>query len=110
MSASTWVQAVIMGVLLHRRLGKLFDRTEIASLGTFVLAVVPAIALGLLVSNVAHTVLVAEWGTSILEALVTSGLVALTMGASYIAALLVLRNDTATSVVAPLRNRGNNRA
>ena len=110
MSISTWIQAFVMGVLLHRRLGKLFDRTEIASLATFVLAVIPSIALGLLVSRIAHTVLVAEWGTSILEAIVTAGLVAATMGVSYIAALLALRNDTATSVVAPLRNRGNNRA
>ena len=110
MSVSTWIQAFVMGALLHRRLGKLFDRTEIASLATFVLAAIPSVALGLLVANVAHAVLVAEWGTSILEALVTASLVAVTMGVSYIAALLVLRNDTATSVVAPLRNRGNNRA
>lgn len=110
LSASTWVQALIMGVLLHRRLGKLFDRTEIASLSTYVVAVIPAIALGLLVGNVTHGVLAAEWGTGILEAIVSGSVVAVVMTVAYMMALLVLRNDTATSVVAPLRNRGNNRA
>ena len=110
LSASTWIQAFIMGVLLHRRIGKLFDRTEIAALSTFVLAVIPAIALGTLVGNITHTVFTAEWGTGILEALVSGAIVAIVMTTAYMAALLVLRNDTAMSVVAPLRNRGNNRA
>lgn len=110
MSVSTWVQAVVMGVVLHRRLGKLFDRTEIASLATFALAVIPSVALGLLVGNIAHGILVVEWGTSILEAIVTAGLVTLVMGISYIGGLLALRNDTAMNVVAPFRNRGDNRA
>ncbi|MFM2411885.1 MAG: hypothetical protein RLZZ587_218 [Actinomycetota bacterium] len=109
MSVSTWVQAVVMGVVLHRRLGKLFDRTEIASLATFALAVIPSVALGLLVGNVAHGILVVEWGTSILEALVTAGLVTFVMAVSYMGGLLALRNDTAMSVVAPFRNRGDNR-
>lgn len=110
MSVSTWVQAVVMGVVLHRRLGKLFDRTEIASLATFALAVVPSVALGLLVGNIAHGILVVEWGTSILEAIVTAGLVTLVMGVSYIGGLVALRNDTAINVVAPFRNRDDNRA
>lgn len=110
MSVSTWVQAVVMGVLLHRRLGKLFDRTEVASLGTFLVAVIPALALGQLVAQIVHGILVAEWGTSILEAIVTSGTEAIVMGVAYIAALVALRNDTAMSVVAPLRRGGNNRA
>lgn len=110
MSVSTWIQAVVMGVLLHRRLGKVFDRTEVASLATFCVAVIPSVALGLLVGNVVHGVLLAEWGTSILEALVTAGLVTVVMGAAYMTALLVLRNETALSVVAPLRNRGDNHA
>lgn len=104
MSVSTWVQAVVMGVVLHRRLGKLFDRTEIASLATFALAVVPSVALGLLVGNIAHGILIVEWGTSILEAIVTAGLVTLVMGVSYIGGLVALRNDTAINVVAPFRN------
>jgi uncharacterized membrane protein YfbV (UPF0208 family) len=99
-----------MGVVLHRRLGKLFDRTEIASLATFALAVIPSVALGLLVGNITHGILVVEWGTSILEAIVTAGLVTLVMGVSYIGGLLALRNDTAMNVVAPFRNRGDNRA
>jgi hypothetical protein len=32
------------------------------------------------------------------------------MGVSYIGGLLALRNDTAMNVVAPFRNRGDNRA
>ncbi len=110
MSVSTWVQAVVMGVVLHRRLGKLFDRTEIASLATFALAVIPSVALGLLVGNIAHGILVVEWGTSILEAIVTAGLVTLVMGVSYIGGLVALRNDTAMNVVAPFRNRDDKRA
>lgn len=110
MSVSTWIQAFVMGVVLHRRLGKLFDRTEIASLATFALAVIPSVALGLLVGNIAHGMLAVEWGTSILEAIVTAGLVTLVMGVSYMGGLLVLRNDTAMNVVAPFRNRGDDRA
>ena len=110
LSVSTWVQAVVMGVSLHRRLGKTFDRTEIASLGAFALAVVPSIALGLVVASFAHGVLGAQWGPGILESLVSAVLVAIVMGVTYFAGLLVLRNDTAAKVIAPFRNRGNNRA
>jgi putative peptidoglycan lipid II flippase len=110
LSVSTWVQAVVMGVSLHRRLGKTFDRTEIASLGAFALAVVPSIALGLVVASFAHGVLGAQWGPGILESLVSAVLVAIVMGVTYFAGLLVLRNDTAWKVIAPFRNRGNNRA
>ena len=110
LSASTWIQALILGIVLHRRIGKLFDRTEISALSTFIIAVIPAIALGMLVGNITHAVFTAEWGTGILEALVSGAIVAVVMTTAYMAALLVLRNDTAMSVVAPLRNRGNNRA
>jgi putative peptidoglycan lipid II flippase len=110
LSVSTWMQAVVMGVSLHRRLGKTFDRTEIASLGAFALAVVPSIALGLVVASFAHGVLGAQWGPGILESLVSAVLVAIVMGVTYFAGLLVLRNDTAWKVIAPFRNRGNNRA
>jgi putative peptidoglycan lipid II flippase len=110
MSVSTWIQALVMGVMLHRRLGKLFDRTELASLATFIVAAIPAVALGLLVGSLSHGILLAEWGPSIGEALVSAGLVTAVMGVSYIAALLALRNDTALSVVAPLRKRGDGRA
>jgi putative peptidoglycan lipid II flippase len=110
LSVSTWVQAVVMGVSLHRRLGKTFDRTEIASLGAFALAVVPSIALGLVVASFAHGLLGAQWGPGILESLVSAVLVAIVMGVTYFAGLLVLRNDTAAKVIAPFRNRGNNRA
>jgi len=110
LSVSTWVQAVVMGVSLHRRLGKTFDRSEIASLGAFALAVVPSIALGLVVASFAHGLLGALWGPGILESLVSAVLVAVVMGVTYFAGLLVLRNDTAWKVIAPFRNRGNNRA
>lgn len=110
MSVSTWVQAVVMGLLLHRRIGKLFDRSELASLSAFVVAVIPAILLGLLVWSAMHAVLVAEWGTTIAEALVTAGLSSVVMGVAYIAALLALKDSTALSVVAPLRKRGDNPA
>lgn len=110
MSVSTWVQAVVLGILLHRRLGKLFDRTELASLGTFTVALIPTVALGQVVATVVNGVLLAEWGVSILEALVTSGIVGVVMVVTYIGVLVGVRNDTATSVIAPLRRRGNNRA
>jgi len=110
LSVSTWVQAVVMGVSLHRRLGKTFDRTEISSLGAFVLAVVPSIVLGLLVSSFAHGALLTQWGPGILESLVSAVLVGVIMGVTYFAGLLFLRNDTAAKVIAPFRNRGNNRA
>lgn len=110
MSASTWAQAAVLGILLHRRLGKLFDRTEIANLGTFIVALIPTAALGQLAANLVNGVLVAEWGTGIASALVTAGIIAVVMVVTYIGVLVGVRNDTATNVVAPLRRRGNNRA
>jgi putative peptidoglycan lipid II flippase len=110
LSVSTWVQAIVMAVSLHRRLGKAFDRTEIASLGAFVVAVVPSIALGLVVASFAHGVLVVQWGPGILESLVSAVLVAVVMTVTYFAGLLALRNDTARKITAAFRNRGNNRA
>jgi hypothetical protein len=99
-----------MGVSLHRRLGKTFDRTEISSFGAFVLAVVPSIALGLFVASFAHGALLNQWGPGILESLVSAVFVAVVMSVTYFAGLLVLRNDTAAKVLAPFRNRGGNRA
>lgn len=110
MSVSTWAQAAVLILLLHRRLGKLFDRTELASLGTFIVALIPTIGLGQLVAGFVHTVLRAEWGPTILEAVVTAAFVAVVMGVTYIGVLVAVRNDTAMNVVAPLRGRGNNRA
>jgi hypothetical protein len=41
---------------------------------------------------------------------VTSTVVAIVMGVVYLLALLALRNETARSIIAALRNRGNNDA
>ncbi len=110
MSVSTWAQAILMGVLLNRRIGKLFDRTELVSLGAYAIAVIPAIGAGLLVGSATHSLLGLAWGAGILESVVTSTVVAIVMGVVYLLALLALRNETARSIIAALRNRGNNDA
>lgn len=110
LTVSTWVQAALLGVLLNRRLGKLFDRTEMSSLGYFVIAAVPALGLGQLTSSIIHGWLLNLWGASIPEAIVTGGVVALVMIATYFATLALLREPTATAVLAPLRRKGNDHA
>lgn len=109
-SVSSWVQAVALGIVLHRRLGKLFDRTEITSLAVFAVAVLPATGLGWMTWILVDSFSYNEWGISIVGALVTAAVSGIVMVVVYAGSLLLLRNDTALGLIAPLRGRGNNRA
>ncbi len=103
MSASTFVQAIVMAILLRRRLGHLGGRELATALSRFVIAGVPAVGVGLLVSDVL------PGADQLVVSVVWAGVIAAAMGAVYLVILLLLRDTSAHDVVAPLRRRGNKR-
>jgi putative peptidoglycan lipid II flippase len=110
LSASTWIHALVMGFVLNRRLGKLFDVTEVASLGRFALALVPSSIAGWGTSLLFSEVFGVRLESSLSTHLLVAGAIAVVMSATYVAALLVLRDETTKALLAPLRRRGDDRA
>jgi hypothetical protein len=99
-----------MGFVLNRRLGKLFDVTEVASLGRFALALVPSSLAGWGTSLLFSEVFGVRLESSLSTHLLVAGAIAVVMSATYVAALLVLRDETTKALLAPLRRRGDDRA
>jgi putative peptidoglycan lipid II flippase len=103
LSVSTWVHALVMGLVLNKRLGKLFDITEISSLGKFVLALVPTVVLGWLTSEFINDVFSVSITSSLTTHLLAAAVVGVVMIGSYVGSLLLLRDATTRSLLAPLR-------
>ena len=104
MSVSIFVQATLMVVFVRRRLGRLGGKSLGSSLALFVVAVVPALAVGFIVRE-ALPPASASTELSILWAVVIAG----AMGAVYLAVLVLVRDTSARELLAPLRRRGNKR-
>lgn len=101
MSISTTVQAVVMVILLRRRLGTLGFRSIGAALARFLVAAAPAIGLGILVRDGVDGV----FGSSLVGVVVAASVVGGVMGIVYLAALTLLRDRTTREVLAPLQSR-----
>jgi len=110
LSVSTWVHALVMGLALNRRLGKLFDLTELASLGKFVLALVPTVVVGWLTSQFITDAFAVSLTSSMTAHLLVAAVVGVAMIGVYVGALLLLRDSTTRSLLAPLRGGGGDRA
>ena len=110
LSVSTWVHALVMGVALNRRLGKLFDFTELASLGKFVLALVPTVVVGWLTSQFITDAFTVSLASSMTAHLLVAAVVGVAMIGVYVGTLLLLRDSTTRSLLAPLRGGDGDRA
>lgn len=104
MSVSTVVQAVVMAVLLRRRLGQLGGAALTRSMARYLLAVIPAIGVGFVVRD-ALPIAAGSLGLGVVWAMVVAG----SMGVVYLGVLLLLRDDSAHDLLAPLTRRGNKR-
>jgi len=109
LTVSTWVHAVVMGVLLNRRLGRLFDHTELVSFGKFLLAIVPASVVGWLTSAAVSDIASSYFGSYLVENLVVAGVVAISMSVTYVIVLLLVRESITRSLLDALRQRGDDR-
>lgn len=102
MSASILFQAIVLAVLLRRRLDTLGGRALAYSFLRFLGAVVPALGVGFVIRNA-----LPDAGGSVLSSIAFATLIGLGMGLVYQLTLLVFRDPSAAALVAPLRRRGN---
>lgn len=110
MTIAVWIQALIVAVVLHRRMGKLFDFSEVRSLVTFAIAAVPASIVGFVVRELLGTEPSPQAGTMIVMAILKAAVVAVVMVIAYFGTLLLLRDGTTREFIAPLTRRLKNRA
>ena len=110
MTIAVWIQALIVAVVLHRRMGKLFDFSEVRSLVTFAIAAVPASIVGFVVRELLGTEPSPQAGTMIVMAILKAAVVAVVMVIAYFGTLLLLRDGTTGEFIAPLTRRLKNRA
>jgi putative peptidoglycan lipid II flippase len=104
MSITILFQAIVMGILLRRRLGELGGRTLALAFVRFLGALVPAIFVGIVIRDA-----LPGTGGSLLASMGFAALIGLGMGLVYQLTLLVFRDPSATALMAPLLRRGNNR-
>lgn len=104
MSVSIVFHAVVMGLLLRRRLGRLGGKALAVAFVRFGAAVLPAIAVG-----VAIQLALPDTGGSLLTSLAFATLIGLGMGIVYLATLLLFRDPSARDLLPPLLRRGNKR-
>lgn len=104
MSGSIAVQAVLMAALLRRRLGRLGGKSLLFALVRFGIAVVPALGAGMLVRSSLPAVT-----DSLLMAVGYATLTGVVMSAVYLGVLLLVRDNSAHDLLAPLRRLGNTR-
>ncbi|MEY4397327.1 MAG: hypothetical protein RLZZ40_1083 [Actinomycetota bacterium] len=110
MTIAVWIQAAIVAGVLHKKLGKLFDFTEVKSLVVYLVAAIPAAAVGFGIRNLLGDAAPTDQTSVIVLALVKSLVVGIAMIAVYFGTLLALRDKTTRDFVAPLRRLGNKRA
>lgn len=100
------VQAVLLILVLRRRLGRLGGTEMVTAFGRFVLATIPAVATGLVAVFALGGYSASGWGMQSMSAtlivLVVSGLV---MMAAYVGGLLVVRDPHIRVMLAGLRRR-----
>jgi len=101
MSISSFVQAVLLAMLLRRRLGSLGSRALGLSIARFAIAIAPVLAIGLLVRTALPS------ADSIQAAIVCAAVVAGVMGVAYVGLLILLRDSTTRDFLAPLRGARN---
>jgi putative peptidoglycan lipid II flippase len=104
MSITILFQAIVMGILLRRRLGELGGWTLALAFVRFLGALVPAIFVGIVIRDA-----LPGTGGSLLASMGFAALIGLGMGLVYQLTLLVFRDPSATALMAPLLRRGNNR-
>jgi putative peptidoglycan lipid II flippase len=104
MSLSTFVQAGLMAVLLRRRLGHVGGAALGLAMIKFVVAGIPALGVGFLVRDA-----LPDAGNSLVAAVGLAALVSTVVGIIYFVGLLVLKDQSARDLLAPLRRSGNNR-
>lgn len=102
MSLSTFVQALLMVILIRRRLGHLGGKSLGGAFARYLIALVPALGVGFILREVLPMT-AASIEVSVLWAAVVGG----AMGAVYLCVLLLLRDASARDLVAPLRRAGN---
>lgn len=104
MSGSILIHAIVMGVLLRRRLGSLGGRALAWAFGRFIGAIVPALGVGIGIQQA-----LPDTGGSLFASVAFAAVIGLGMGLVYLATLLLLRDASATDLLAPLLRRGNKR-
>jgi putative peptidoglycan lipid II flippase len=104
MSISTCIQAIAMVIFIRRRLGHLGGKALGSAFARYVIALVPAIGVGLIVREALPSAT-----TSIPLAILWAVVIAGAMGTVFLSVLLLLRDTSAHDVVAPLRRRRNKR-
>jgi putative peptidoglycan lipid II flippase len=104
MSITILFQAIVMGILLRRRLGDLGGRTLALTFIRFLGAVVPALVVGFVIRDA-----LPDTGGSLLANMGYAALIGLGMGLVYQLTLLMLRDPSATALMAPLLRLGNKR-
>ena len=104
MSASVFVQAILMVIAVRRRLGHLGGRVLMLAFTRFGGAFIPALGVGFLIRDALPTT-----GGSLVADITFAAIVGLSMGLVYVGLLLLLKDRSARDLVAPLRRHGNNR-
>jgi putative peptidoglycan lipid II flippase len=104
MSASVFVQAILMVIAVRRRLGHLGGRVLMLAFTRFGGAFIPALGVGFLIRDALPTT-----GGSLVADIAFAAIVGLSMGLVYVGLLLLLKDRSARDLVAPLRRHGNNR-
>lgn len=99
LSITTIIQALLILFVLRKRLGKLGGRLLLISFLKFVIALLPAAAIGLALKSALDA-----WGTSgPIEAIVSAGIVATSVVIAYFPVLILLRESSAIDLIKPFR-------
>jgi putative peptidoglycan lipid II flippase len=104
MSAATIVQASLLGILLHRRLGQFGGIALLSNIGKHLCAVLPAVGIGFVVRDALQ-----PFDTTLGLAIVCAATIGLAMGAVYVVVLTLVKDPSVRDLLAPFRRRGNKR-
>lgn len=102
MTTAIWLQAFIVGVLLHKRVGSFFDTSETRSIMFYFIAAFPASVAGLLCENAIAGVLPNSFGTSIFLSVVISVMLSAIIAMIYFFVLVAFREVLARALLATL--------
>lgn len=102
MSLSNVLHAIIIVIVIRRRLGSLGMRKVAVAISRFLIAVVPALGVGALLRDT-----VGMSAFDAVGALVWAGVIGLAMSVVYLGVLLLFRDASARSLIAPLTSPRN---
>ncbi|MFM6968430.1 MAG: murein biosynthesis integral membrane protein MurJ [Microbacteriaceae bacterium] len=110
LSGTIWAQAIALAIVLHRRIGSLFDHTELRAFTVYLVSMVPTAVAGWLLHPIAGEILARAGIRWEIANVLSAGITTVVMTAIYLGVVFALKDPTARAILAPLRNRGNNRA